>query len=505
MLAAAAAVLVIAGGWHGVDLAAHMYSVAAFRRSGFVLWDSQWFGGHWTLGYSVLYSPLAALAGIPLSAVVSAAVAAWAFHRLIEGRTSRVTLGAVLFSVGTVAQVAIGQLPFLMGEALGLCALVALQRRHWVLAALLATATSLFSPLAGLFLAVGIVAWLVVSDATRRWKLGGVAACAIVPLGIFSLLFPQGDMPFATKDFVIAFAAFAALPILIPSRQRALRAGAFLYLAVLVAGFVVPSGLGANAIRLGGCVALPLAVCFIETNMRRFLAVALLVPVLVGTWAPVWTSATAGRTAPSTSAKYYAPLLSYLRDHRDPLGRVEVVPTAMHWEAVYVAAVAPLARGWERQLDIADDPIFYRHGALTATSYRAWLRDNGVRYVALSDAPVDYAGRAERTLLGHPIAGIRLAWSSAHWRVFAVEGSPGIVSGDARLVSMASDQVTLRLNSPGSVLIRIHPNANWAITAGDACLTPTRSGLSITADHAEQLVLRVALLQPGGAGSRKSC
>ena len=34
---------------------AQLYRVASFRAHGFAIWDSQWFGGHWTLSYSVLY------------------------------------------------------------------------------------------------------------------------------------------------------------------------------------------------------------------------------------------------------------------------------------------------------------------------------------------------------------------------------------------------------------------------------------------------------------------
>ena len=42
----------------------------------------------------------------------------------------------------------------------------------------------------------------------------------------------------------------------------------------------------------------------------------------------------------------------------------------------------PLARGWERQLDIADNPLFYG-GALTGTRYERWLKRLAVRYVAV--------------------------------------------------------------------------------------------------------------------------
>jgi hypothetical protein len=62
--------------------------------------------------------------------------------------------------------------------------------------------------------------------------------------------------------------------------------------------------------------------------------------------------------------------------------------TRLHWEAAYVAPAVPLVRGWERQLDTAGNPLFYDADLLNPDSYRAWLIDSGVRYVALPDAPL---------------------------------------------------------------------------------------------------------------------
>ena len=116
----------------GVDLPAQVYRVGLFRREGLTLWDSQWYGGHWTLNYSVLFPPLAGVLGLRLTQAASAGVAALAFDRLVIGHFGRsARAGSLLFAVGTLAQVAIGQLPFLMGEALALSALWAATRGRW--------------------------------------------------------------------------------------------------------------------------------------------------------------------------------------------------------------------------------------------------------------------------------------------------------------------------------------------------------------------------------------
>jgi hypothetical protein len=62
---ATAAVLI---GWQGVDLPAALYRVGLFHRAGLTLWDSQWYGGHWTLDYSVLFPPVAGVLSIELTA-----------------------------------------------------------------------------------------------------------------------------------------------------------------------------------------------------------------------------------------------------------------------------------------------------------------------------------------------------------------------------------------------------------------------------------------------------
>src|SRR5581483_7937260 len=156
----------------GADLPAQLYRIGLFHRQGLVLWDSQWYGGHWTLNYSVLFPPIAGTLGAPLTGVVSAAVAALAFDRLVTdrfGRTAR--LGSAAFAIGTLVQIAIGQLPFLGGEALALCAFWAATRARWRVAVALAAAAALTSPEAGAFLAIVVAAWFLAGYPRHRFVL----------------------------------------------------------------------------------------------------------------------------------------------------------------------------------------------------------------------------------------------------------------------------------------------------------------------------------------------
>ena len=500
-LAATATLAVVLARWRGVDLAAHIYDVDQFRRHGLALWDSQWFDGRWLLGYSVIYSPIAAAVGLRATAILSAAVAAWSFDRLIRvpfGATA--WLASAVFALGTLAQVAIGQLPYLLGEAFALLALVCAERRWWAGAVALAAAATLTSPLAGAFLALAVATWLIASWPRHRFALIAVGAAALGPALIMQILFPQGAMPYPRADFLLELAAFTTLALLVPTQEQTLRIGAAIYTIALVVSYATPTAVGGNIVRLGGCIALPLALCAIPSGRRRMIAVAVLVPVLALTWAPVWASATSGRADDSTRADYYAPLIVFLKAHSQPIGRVEVVPTALHWEAVYVAPIAPLARGWERQLDTVDNPIFYKTGALNKSTYQTWLTNSGVRYVALADAKLDFAGQPEARLLTQSPGSLREVWHSQHWKVFEVTGAGGIVTGPGTLIRLSGDQLIVRADRPGRFQIRVRPAGHWVISSGTACMDlATATDTTIDARAPGIIVLHLGLLPPTDA------
>jgi hypothetical protein len=470
------ALVAVMEGWHGVDFSAQLYRIGLFHQQGLTLWDSQWYGGHWTLNYSVIFPPVAGIIGVQATEVLSAAVAAWAFDRLVVGHFgSSARVGSMIFAVGTMVQVAIGQLPFLLGEALALAAIWAATRRRWRLSAVLAVATALASPLAGSFLVLAAAAWLLASWPQRRLALAGLVAVAALPVVVLTIVFPgQGVMPFTAFDFGWLLGLFGVAVVLVPRWERTLRTGAILYVAAIVLSFVVPSSMGSNISRLGECVGAPLAACLLWPH-RRLLVPAAVVPLALLQWGPSATSFTS-RSDPSTQTGYFRPLLGYLGQHDVPAGRVEIVPTARHWEAAYVAPYYPLARGWERQLDTADNALFYARDQLDASSYRTWLLDNGVRYVALPDVRLDYAAVQEGRLVEAGVPGLVPVWHDRHWRVFQVAGSTGIVDGPAQLVSMDGGNIVLDTTSPGVVLVRVRYNTRWSVAEGSGCIYGTPSG-----------------------------
>ena len=506
-IAASLAITAWIAGWRGGDLSAQLFRVNLFRRYGLTLWNPQWYGGHFTLSYSVLYPPVAAVVGMTLSTILSASAAAWSFARLSLGWFgSSARTGIVLFAVGTGSQIAIGQLPFLMGEALALAALLAASRRRWIVSGALALGASLTSPLAGAFLVLVIVAWAVSSHRPCLRPLIGICVITALPVAITSIAFPgTGVFPYPSRDAALELLMIAVLTAAVPRRHRALRIGGLLYMGAMIASYVIASPMGGNVSRLAESVALPLVACVLWPTRRMLLAVVM-VPMVLWQWVPAWPAMTTQPDEASTYAAYYAPLVTFLSAEPNVPSRVEVVPTKAHFEVSYVAPAVSLARGWERQVDTADNAVFYDAGALTAASYRAWLVDSGAQYVALPDAPLDFAATAEGALVRDGVPGLTPVWQSEHWTVFAVDGATGIVDGPASLDAINGDVVSVHVDAAGTVRLKMRYNNHWSIEPQPTCVGRDPSGwLTFAAPQPGLYELRVGLTpvaqQPCVAGS----
>ena len=113
------------------DLAAQVYRAGLFEHHGFALFNAQWFAGHHTLGYSLVFPPLAALLGPRVVGALAAVVSAILFAKLAHGHFGdRARIGAVWFAAATATDLFIGRLTFALGVTVALGALLALQRRR---------------------------------------------------------------------------------------------------------------------------------------------------------------------------------------------------------------------------------------------------------------------------------------------------------------------------------------------------------------------------------------
>ena len=179
-----------------------------------------------------------------------------------------------------------------------------------------------------------------------------------------------------------------------------------------------------------------------------------------------------GGQSQASSAAYYRPLIGFL-ERQPGIWRVEVPFTADHWEAYYLAPHVPLARGWERQTDIADNPLFY-DGRLTPITYDAWLHQLAVHYVAVADAPPDYAARAELRLIRRGLPYLHVVARLAHWTVYAVDRPTAVASGAGQLVFMGPNSLTVAVAHPGLVRLRVRWSPYWRLSGVGGCVAPDR-------------------------------
>ena len=503
-LAAALAIAYLVAAPASADLAAQEFRAWLFDHAGPVLWDNNWYGGHPTMGYSVLFPPLGALLGVRLAGALSVVASAALFTALVRrsfGATQATAIGATWFGAGVALQLLTGRMAFLFGLAVGLGALLAAQRGRRVPAGLLAAATTLASPVAGAFLALAGVAWAVATRTRPGLILAGGASAAML---VLAALFPEtGTEPFVASAFWPSLIALAALAVFLPAEQRVLRVGAAALALACLAAFVLPSPVGGNVTRLAALTAGPLLACIPLTGRRRM--VVLLAAPLLLYWQlmpPVRDAAVAAGD-PSTSAAYYAPLLDELRPRLASQGiyRVEVPFTRTHWEARFLGERVPLARGWQRQLDRAVNPLFY-DDRLTADRLGDWLRRNGVRWVALPDVRLDHSALREAALLRAGVPGVREVYNGEHWTLYEVARARPMAVGAGRLTALEADAFTLTATRPGRTVVRVRWSPYWDV-AGTGCVARAANGWTVV-DAPRAGRVRVAQRFSLGRGLRRS-
>ncbi len=510
LAAALAAVYLI---WQppSLDLAAAEYRSWLFGEQGLAVWNGNWYGGHHLPGYSLLFPPLGHWLGPRIVGALAVVAAAWLFERIAHARYGdRAWLGATWFAAGAATTLFSGRLTFALGLPLALAALLALQRGRTALALAAALVTPLASPVAALFLALAGTAYALGEKRARGIL---VAAAAMAPVAALSIAFPEGGIePFVFSAFwpVLAFAAVALT--LLPREERTLRIGVVLYALGCTAAFAIDTPLGGNVVRLGALCAGPIAALVLWPERR--LVLALLAPVLLW-WQ--WNAAVDDvRTAsddPSVHAAYYAPLLGALDRagaRGGAAGRQEIPFTRLHWEARHVAPAIPLARGWERQMDLKVNPLFYGEQTdappLTAARYRAWLDETAVRWVAVpQDLRLDYSAQEEARLIADGLPYLQPIWRNADWRLYEVRDATPLADPPARVTRFGTDTIALDAPRAGaSVRLRVRWTPYWAVVAGDACVEPDGdwTRLRVRAAGEVRLATRFALGRVGARGAR---
>jgi hypothetical protein len=470
------------------DLAAQVFRTELFQRAGMAIWNGSWYGGHYTLTYSFIFPPLAALLGPQLVGMLAVVSSSYLFDRLVRDRWGAEARWATLwFAAGVVTLLADGQLTFALGVALALASLRALQIRHPALAILAAAACALASPVAGAFLGGVVLAGAI--EPGRRPNpsalvAGGLALALVVLPNVF---FPEaGQFPFVLSSYVAIPAWCLGALILtqgVREEERQLRRVVIGYLLAATLIWLAPNAMGGNAVRLGALFGGPvIAAVLLSRRPRRAVPAPVFAIALVLTlagslyWQFNESVAQIARSVgdPSTTQAYFRPAARWLRAHGAEGTRIEVPPTANHWESAYLAPDFELARGWLRQLDTTRDDIFYDDTELGRATYGAWLRSNAITYVALPDAPLDYSSTAERRLVLSEPGYLKLRFRSQHWRIYQVLDPKPLVAplgaASARAISVGRQGFALDVRRPGEFLVRVNFTPYWSIARGAGCI-----------------------------------
>ncbi len=475
------AVLVVTVGPAPGDAGVHDYRTWLVQHGVFV-WDNFSYAGWYPLtSYSLLYYlPTAVVGNLPL--VFAAAVASTVLFSSIAMREwGRAALWpSRIFGVLAAAPMFTGLFAYSLGFTAMLVTLKLLQLNRHRLAIIPAILTVGFSPLAFAFLCLIVVSYAVVRRGVSRrriWFAAGLVVAAGVE-GVALVVFSanQGIYPFHWENF-LSVMIVSVLGFLVARRSKA--AAPFMaFFALWALGsvffYLVATPLGDNWTRLDAFVfpVMLLTASLVDFKPRRLVVLACacafaynLVPYVL---------LIPSRLDNNTQrASYWAPAIHFLRDHQQPGYRVEVIPTAEHWEADWIPkAGIPLARGWYQQTDEVDNPIFYSNG-LDARTYVEWLHQNAVRYVLLGrNTPLDWhGGPREAQIVRAHAGGLKRVFRSKNWLIYELPHATPLLTGPGHPVVTRFGHIVTsgRVYSPGRYLLREHYNPYWHLN-GAGCV-----------------------------------
>ncbi|MFP1659971.1 MFS transporter [Streptomyces bacillaris] len=455
----------------GGDLAAQDAWAEFVGRHPGTAYNLAWYGGMHPVSYSVVSPYLMSVLGVRTTMMIAGTVSAGltalilvrvravrnplacslagVFAYLCNALSGRVTFGlGMMFAVGAVAAV--------------FCWPYRWRYKRWAKAAVaapLAALATASSPVAGLFLGVVAAALFLHRRRPGAYAIG-LAPVAVV--GLSSLLFPfSGTQPMSLGTVSLPLLFSILVFLLVPRDWSTVRTAAAVYGAGTVLTYFVDSQIGSNVTRMAmlfAGVVLLAALPYTVPRSRRWYALVLAFAGL-NFWIGFKSVDDIVRTAPTASwARELAPLVNQLQQVGAERGRVEVVPASSHREASALAAYN-LARGWNRQADMKRNPLFY-DDTLNAVNYRQWLDRWAVHYVVLPTGKPDSGARQEAELVGGGLSYLREIWGDENWKLYRVLEPTPLADPPATVERAGANELTIRVESAGRVLIRI-PYSRW--------------------------------------------
>ncbi|TWE10086.1 hypothetical protein [Rudaeicoccus suwonensis] len=439
------------------DLAAQVARANVARGDGLPVWWGGWFGGINLPSYSTVVPISMATFGVRATGVTAVFASSYGGSKLVRDAL-RPRAGAIAIAVAQGADLLNGRVTFTVGAAVAIWALVALRYHFAKTAVVLSVASFLCSPLAGFFVGLIAVTVAITRPDHRRTAIASAVAL-LAAAGALAVLFPgTGTMPFSFTDTLPA--GFACLLVIAICANRTIRVTAALLILSFIPLLIEPLAIGNNVTRLAWLAAVPAVVAYGRVQ-RAWLVVA---AASVAIW-PIGDLSGQLHAAhqPSSHFAFYENLAQAIQQNERVSGsamlgrRVEMIDTKNHWGTVYMAGFS-LARGWDRQADRADNAIFYVPDALNAVTYREWLDSLAVGYVAVPNAPLDYASVKEAALVRSGLPYLKLVWSNPDWQLYAVTDPAPLATG-ATVTSVDSHGIDLQTQAGEVIDLKVRYSA----------------------------------------------
>lgn len=430
--------------------AARARASAVHNGVGLTYWFS-WFGGGTTPGnYSVLTPYACAAIGTELVGALSAVAIAVLVGVLVRGTAHPVAAGWVA-AVAAGTNLWSGRVPFLLGSAVAVGALIAVRYKKRTAAALLTLVSILASPVSGAFLCLGLSGTFLTTR-TRSYRTviaWTVVTAALALVGVAILFGAPGAEPYSAE--LLVGLLFCQLLLWFAGPPDHLRTTLGVSVIATVGLWAVPNGLGSN---FGRFVFFCLPAAVVATSALRARTVVLVVaPVMImGAYGTTVDLLNAAR--PVSSVGYYRSLaerLDGIPDLREY--RVEVVNHGAHAGYDALLGHALLARGWETQEDTALNASL-NQSTLDAVTYKVWLDNNAVGYVALPSSSV--GGFPEYTLVQKQQVGyLREIWSNDDWQLFRVTDPTPIVGRPGSVLTHDQKSMTIKVPCACTISVRV--------------------------------------------------
>ena len=285
-----------------------------------------------------------------------------------------------------------------------------------------------------------------------------------------ALAFPTGGVePFVGITFTLITAATLILVLVLPRAESRLRLAAVLYIVMCLVLFMIDTPIGGNATRLGALMAALLLALGAWGRRPAWLVSLAILPLI---YAGSRRSATLRTRLASRRSR--RPTMT--RSSTSSSGVRRSSPSAFRCRRLAIAgrpttSARASLRGWLRQAE-SDDFDLFQDGNLTADSYRAWLDERGVAFVALSlGAEPDGLSEDEIELVQSGLPYLDEVWSNDDWELYDVSEPAPLAA-----VPMRLDEAGFELDAaaPGETRLKVRFSPYYRVTEGDACASARR-------------------------------